>query len=196
MTYKFEYKELPGQDWNIDTYYTFFRNTDTTQQYWTLLIWHVHPRFWAPVNEDFVAMDDWAEYILLESNFLGKRFIYHYCLILEEITTASQHSPIFNEICTAAPPRQGKLLRSPSPWINTQQHVKRRSTICGKNLLPTILDPHSIRLIFSMSLRIWKKTKHHLCLALMLLNFSAFPVISWTRAKQCVIGSNLKCNCI
>ena len=55
-----------------------------------------------------------------ESNFLGKRFLHHYCIILEEITTASQHSPIFNEIYKAAPPRQGKLLRFLSPWINTQ----------------------------------------------------------------------------
>ena len=54
----------------------------------------------------------YLSYVPWESNFLGKRFTPCYCTILEEITTATQHSPIFNEICTADPPKQGKLLRS------------------------------------------------------------------------------------
>ena len=68
--------------------------------------------------------------------FLGKKFLHDYCVILEEITALPY---------TAAPTRQGKLLWSLSPWINTRQHVKRRSGICGKNLLPKILDPHGIK---------------------------------------------------
>ena len=40
---------------------------------------------------------------------------FEYCITLEEITPAMQHSSIFNGICTAAPPRQGKVLRSLSP---------------------------------------------------------------------------------
>ena len=48
---------------------------------------------------------------------LGKQL--KYCVILHEIATATQHFPMFNEICTAAPPSQGKLLRSLYPWMNT-----------------------------------------------------------------------------
>ena len=59
---------------------------------------------------------------------LGNRFWENgtnYWVILEEITTAEQHSPIFNEICTAAPAMQGKLCRSLFPYVNTAKREER-----------------------------------------------------------------------
>ena len=63
--------------------------------------------------------------LLFGTNFFLKRFIHQYCVILEEITPATQHSSIFNEICTAVPPRLGKLLRSLSPLMNTTKCGER-----------------------------------------------------------------------
>ena len=50
---------------------------------------------------------------------------FQYCVILEDITSATQHSSIFNEICITAPPNQGKLLRYLSPRKNTTKCGER-----------------------------------------------------------------------
>ena len=73
----------------------------------------------------------------------GLIYVVRGCVILKEIATATQHSPIFNEICTAAaaaPPKQGKLLRSLSPWKIYTREEKRGNL--WRNLLPHKLDSH------------------------------------------------------
>ena len=82
-----------------------------------------------------------------------KRSPLQYCVIAHEIAIATQHSSLFNEICTAAPPKQGKLLRYISPWKIYAREEKRGSGICGKNLLPHKLDFHGTHLAVSSMLR-------------------------------------------
>ena len=83
-------------------------------------------RSWVAIQQENLA---WVSAVPWESNFLGKRFTHCYCAILEEITTATQHSPIFNEICTADPPKQGKLLRSlfAYQWIHNNKWREGRN---------------------------------------------------------------------
>ena len=67
-----------------------------------------------------------------ESNLCGERFPLQYCVIPQEIPTASQHCSLFREICTAAPPKQSKVLRSLSPWKIYTREGKRGSGILGR----------------------------------------------------------------
>ena len=71
--------------------------------------------------------------------------VYSNCreVILEEIAPATQHSPICNEIYTADPPRQGKLLRSLSLWINTTKCGERERNLQEEPLTKEICSKSS-----------------------------------------------------
>ena len=89
-------------------------------------------------SEDDISVNVYREGLIYMVR--GSQFPHEFRVILKEIATATQCSTIFNEICTLDPPKQGKLLRSLSPWKIYTRKEKRGSGICRKNILPPTCD--------------------------------------------------------
>ena len=106
---------------------------------------HKHTTEVAAQHKHEVTLTQYREgliYVVRGSHFIIASF-------LKRSQRQTQHSPISNEICTAAPLKQGKLVRSLSPWKIYAREEKRGSGMCGKNPLPHKLNSHGIVLQFA-----------------------------------------------